>query len=277
MAIYGYDEQNKEYLPQDFAESEKIASTQSELGEKLNQYMVKTVSEILLSKNVALTSSAKYKLAEELRSKSEENPDTSKLDETYLKNVLVKNEADEVITDLKQMQEWVQDNFHFVLSDTQEENAWIHIKTGDERKDVMAVTTKMLEFAENDAQFKGVIAHELGHYFVSKRYGNEVANRARAINEKMADQHAVDCLHYLEKDPREYGQMFSNLYGLHNLSDAEKLAFGMEEHGSPSARLSDVYAYAEGMYGDKTEKLNENPAIQSKNQQHSRKDCWWLC
>ena len=267
MAIYGYDEQNKEYLPQDFAESEKIASTQSELGEKLNQYMVKTVSEILLSKNVALTSSAKYKLAEELRSKSEENPDTSKLDETYLKNVLVKNEADEVITDLKQMQEWVQDNFHFVLSDTQEENAWIHIKTGDERKDVMAVTTKMLEFAENDAQFKGVIAHELGHYFVSKRYGNEVANRARAINEKMADQHAVDCLHYLEKDPREYGQMFSNLYGLHNLSDAEKLAFGMEEHGSPSARLSDVYAYAEGMYGDKTEKLNENPAIQSKNQQ----------
>lgn len=267
MAIYGYDEQNKEYLPQDFAESEKIASTQSELGEKLNQYMVKTVSEILLSKNVALTSSSKYKLAEELRSKSEENPDTSKLDETYLKNVLVKNEADEVITDLKQMQEWVQDNFHFVLSDTQEENAWIHIKTGDERKDVMAVTTKMLEFAENDAQFKGVIAHELGHYFVSKRYGNEVANRARAINEKMADQHAVDCLHYLEKDPREYGQMFSNLYGLHNLSDAEKLAFGMEEHGSPSARLSDVYAYAEGMYGDKTEKLNENPAIQSKNQQ----------
>lgn len=267
MAIYGYDEQNKEYLPQGFAESEKIASTQSELGEKLNQYMVKTVSEILLSKNVALTSSAKYKLAEELRSKSEENPDTSKLDETYLKNVLVKNEADEVITDLKQMQEWVQDNFHFVLSDTQEENAWIHIKTGDERKDVMAVTTKMLEFAENDAQFKGVIAHELGHYFVSKRYGNEVANRAGAINEKMADQHAVDCLHYLEKDPREYGQMFSNLYGLQNLSDAEKLALGMEEHGSPSARLSDVYAYAEGMYGDKTEKLNENPAIQSKNQQ----------
>ena len=145
-----------------------------------------------------------------------------------------------------------------VLSDIQSENAWIFDDKKHDKKTI-AITTKMLEFAENSSQLEGIIAHELGHYFVSQRYDNPKA----AINEKMADQHALDCLYYMGKNPDEYSVVFERLFGLYEMNDAERILAGLaDEHGSPTSRLQDIDNYNEARFGDYIEDLDDDTHAQ---------------
>ena len=197
MVKYGYNEENAKYLSQEDVENLGIISSDTDLGIEFSNYMKEIVSKMLLAKNVALLNDSTKILADKLRSEQNENVDA--LAEDYLANHIVE-ENGKPIVDIDEMRAFVDKSFHFVLEDSDDENAHIMTKSlGD--KEVIAVTRKMLGFAQNSSQFEGVVAHELGHYFVDKIYSNAGASN---VNETLADKHAVDMLYYMGKNPDEY-------------------------------------------------------------------------
>ena len=163
MAEYGYDDENAKFISQYISEENRIISYNTELGQYFNGYMVDIVSKMLLAKNKSLLENKDKQLADKIR---EEKGTSEELKENYLKFHIVE-ENDTPITDMETMRKFVQNKFHFVLSDMDVENAWIMTKT---EKKVLNINKKMLEFAQTSAQIEGVIAHELGHYFVEEIY-----------------------------------------------------------------------------------------------------------
>ena len=255
MAKYGFDEENAKYIPEQYVQSEHIAAYDSPLGHLVDDYMNKTVTKILLAKNEALLKDRTRQLADELKMQDTANDSDEELNENYLKAHIVRDAKGNPITDEKAMSEWVKNTFHFALSDIDSENAWIFDDKKHDKKTI-AITTKMLEFAENSSQLEGIIAHELGHYFVSERYEHPKP----AINEKMADQHALDCLYYMGKSPDEYGIVFEKLFNIYEMNETEKILAGLDdEHGSPTSRLQDIDNYNEAIYGDYIEELDDTP------------------
>lgn len=252
MAEYYYDGEKKENIPERYVNEERLIGDENDLGKTVSTYLRQTVTKILLAKNKALAADGTKKLAEEIREKAKDADDEVKLQENYLENLVVKNEQGEVITSAEEMEKWVDDNFYFALSDIDQPNAWIMARDDDTpQKSVMAVTKKILEKTDNAAQFEGIIAHELGHYFVQRRYGQEQTGQAGAINEKMADMHALDCLVYMGKNPEEYGVAFANLTGddTKNVDPIDRIiASALDEHGGAVSRVQDISDYVTAKY-----------------------------
>lgn len=261
MAKYGYDKENAEFLPQRIVEELRIIAHDTELGQYFSDYMVETVSKIFLAKNKSLLQDKDKKLADEIRVRQTQDNEKEKLDEHYLESHIIEKEGSP-ITDIESMREYVRNNFYFVISDEDNENAWIMPK-GD--KKVVNVNRKMLEFAQTSAQIEGVIAHELGHFFVNEIYENASNGN---INETLADKHAIDCLYYMGKNPAEYCDVFIRFNDIQNMTEIDAILAGVEdEHGSPSSRLQAMEDYMELAYGDAILELEKNEAQQSKNQQ----------
>ncbi len=251
MLEYHYDSEKAQQLPEKIAVEYHLVGEESKLGTLVSTYLNDTVSKILLAKNIALLDSSKQTTGEIVED-NYTSDDKDTLDENYLGNLVVKNEKGEIITSADEMKQWVQDNFYFCLEDQNSPNAWIIARYDDNKqKSVIAVTSKMIEMAENDAQFEGVVAHELGHYFVQKRYGDERAKKATALNEKLADMHALDCLVYMGKNPEEYGIMFQKLNNMYGIDDPiEKLIIAtFDEHGGETSRVQDIADYIEATHG----------------------------
>ena len=252
MVKYGYNEENAKYLSQEDVENLGIISSDTDLGIEFSNYMKEIVSKMLLAKNVALLNDSTKILADKLRSEQNENVDA--LAEDYLANHIVE-ENGKPIVDIDEMRAFVDKSFHFVLEDSDYENAYIMTKSlGD--KEVIAVTRKMLGFAQNSSQFEGVVAHELGHYFVDKIYSNAGASN---VNETLADKHAVDMLYYMGKNPDEYRIIMEKALGLVEMTEQERAMAGcVDEHGSPISRLQAIANYEEAKYGDYIEELEED-------------------
>ena len=253
MAEYGYDEINKQDIPEIMVEQHKIVASSSELGKVFSEYMSDVVAKMLLAKNNVLMQDETKVLADKIKLKELENEKNSEvLEEHYLASHLVKKDG-EVIDNIEDMKEFVADNFLFVMSDTENENAWIVPKK--EGKKVLGVTRKMLEFSQNSSQFEGVIAHELGHYFASEIYDNAKSGN---VNETLADKHALDMLYYMGKNPDEYRVVMENANGLNNLSELEEILMGIaDEHGSPKSRVQAIENYIEAKYGNYVEDFDE--------------------
>lgn len=265
MAEYYYNGEKAKNMPEKDVVENRLIGDENELGKTVGAYVRQTVTKILLAKNKALLADSTRQLAVEIREKAADAAtDDVTLQENYLENLVIKNNDGDVITSAEEMEKWVDDTFYFVLSDQHSPNAFMLARDdGAPQKSVLGVTTEMLSYAENAAQFEGVIAHELGHYFVQRRYGAERAHRAKAINEKMADMHAVGCLHYLGKDPDEYAVVLANLTGdSKDMDPYERVMIAMQdEHGGDVSRLQDIYDYSSTKYGSYVEDLyleNEN-------------------
>ncbi len=252
MVKYGYNEENAKYLSQEDVENLGIISSDTDLGIEFSNYMKEIVSKMLLAKNVALLKDDTQILADKFRNEQNENIDA--LAENYLTNHIVEVDG-KPIDNIDDMRAFVDKSFHFVLEDSDQENAFIMTKSlGD--KEVIAVTKKMLDFAQNSSQFEGIVAHELGHYFVDKIYSNAGASN---VNETLADKHAVDMLYYMGKNPDEYRIIMENVHGLVNMSEQERILAGIaDEHGSPTSRLQAIANYEEAKYGDYIEDLEED-------------------
>ena len=268
MAQYGLDEENAQVLSEEIVAGEKIVAHGTQLGQTIEDYMTKTVAKILYAKNMALLNDDKKQLADKL--KQEQSEDDETLEQTYLDKHIVEGDDQKPITNLPEMENWVKNNFYFCLSDIKSENAWIYVADDNpkSKKNTIAITTKMIESAENASQFEGVIAHELGHFFVNEKYGSKAASRAGSINEKMADKHALDCLSYMNKNPDEYAKVMNKLYDLQNMSELDRIISGIvDEHGSPSSRLQDIEDYNEAVFGDYIDEYMENTEALNKTQE----------
>lgn len=253
MAEYGYDEEIGKLMPQDMFEEYHICAPSGEVGKEFNQYMEEIVSKMLLAKNVALLNDETKVLADNIRQNQENNENMEVLEENYLASHMIEKDG-KVIDDMEQMREYVRENFLFVLQDSEDENAWICPKK--EGVNVLSVSKKMLDFAENSSQLEGVVAHELGHFFVNQIYENATNSN---VNETLADKHAVDMLYYMGKNPDEYRLVLERVHGLNELSDVEAILVGIaDEHGSPRSRIQAIENYEEVKYGDYIENFTEN-------------------
>ena len=138
MVKYGYDEENAKYLSQEDVENLRIVSSDSGLGTTFSEYMKEIVSKMLLAKNVALLHDETKVLADKFRNEQNENIDA--LAENYLTNHIVEVDG-KPIDNIDDMRAFVDKSFHFVLEDSDQENAFIMTKSlGD--KEVIAVTKK---------------------------------------------------------------------------------------------------------------------------------------
>ncbi|MBQ8751012.1 MAG: hypothetical protein IJZ30_05200 [Alphaproteobacteria bacterium] len=253
MAEYGYDEEIGKLMPQDMFEEYHICAPSGEVGKEFNQYMEEIVSKMLLAKNVALLNDETKVLADNIRQNQENDENMEALEENYLASHVIEKDG-KVIDNMEQMREYVRENFLFVLQDSEDENAWICPKK--EGVNVLSVSKKMLDFAENSSQLEGVVAHELGHFFVNQIYENATNSN---VNETLADKHAVDMLYYMGKNPDEYRLVLERVHGLNELSDVEAILVGIaDEHGSPRSRIQAIENYEEVKYGDYIENFTEN-------------------
>ncbi len=251
MLEYRHDGEKAKHIPEQMVVDWHLVGEESQLGSLVGDYLHDTVTKILLAKNKALLNNASKQPTGEILENTPDDDSKTDLDENYLENLVIKNKNGEIITSPDEMSQWVTDNFYFCLEDQNAPNAWIMARNaGDEQKSVIAVTKKMIEMSDNDAQFEGIIAHELGHYFVQKRYGEKRARSAGALNEKMADMHASDCLVYLGKNPEEYEIIFQKLSGMYDIADpVEKLITSVaDEHGGNASRIHDIADYNEVAY-----------------------------
>ena len=252
MAKYGYDEKIGELIPQDIYEEYSLCALYSGLGIEFNDYMTEIVSKMLLAKNVALSNDKIKILADNIR-KNQQEDDPKKEKENYLASYMVEKDG-KVIDNLEEMREFVKENFLFVLQDDDQENAWISSKKDGVK--LLSVSKNMLDFAENSSQIEGVVAHELGHYFLRKAY-EKVSNSN--IDETLADKHAVDMLYYLGKDPDEYRKVLERVLKLNEMNDVEAVILGViDEHGSPKHRIQTIEDYEEVKYGDYIENFLED-------------------
>ena len=266
MAIYGFDEINKEVIPQVVVEENKIVASSGKLGKDFNEYLSETVAKMLLAKNRALLQDKTKILADNIRDRENGEQSDEKLMENYLASHLIEKEG-KAVDNMEDMREFVKDKFLFVISDSEEENAWIH--NDKEGKNVLGVTTKMLGFAKNSSQLEGVVAHELGHFFV-----REIYNEAKSgnVDETLADKHAIDMLYYMGKNPDEYRVVMEDVLGLLNMSELEQILSGIaDEHGSPKSRVQAIENYIEVKYGDYVDEIEENTEALEKIERDDEK------
>ncbi len=244
MAKYGYEGKFGELMPQDIFEENHICAVDGGLGVEFNEYMCEIVSKMLLAKNIALSQDETKILADSIRQNQKEE-NSYILEENYLASHMIEKDG-KVIDNMESMREYVRERFLFVLQDSEDENAWICPKK--EGVNVLSVSKKMLDFAENSSQLEGVVAHELGHYFVEQIYDNAKGGN---INETLADKHAVDMLYYMGKNPDEYCIVLGRILGLDKMSDFDAIMAGLlDEHGSPTSRIQAIENYEEIKYGD---------------------------
>ena len=266
MGKYGYDDEIAKLIPQDKVEEYRICSVESDLGKVFNQYMEDIVSKMLLAKNVALSQDKTKILADNIREKENQREGDEKLVENYLASHLAEKDG-KVIDNIEDMREYVREKFLFVLDDGDSENAWIHSEKGG--RNVLSVSKKMLDFAKNSSQLEGIVAHELGHFFV-----NEIYDKARNgnVNETLADKHGLDMLYYMGKNPDEYRVVLEDVLGLSKLNDMDAILLGVaDEHGSPKSRLQAVENYEEIKYGDYIEGFEEDESKVLKTAEDDKK------
>ena len=285
MAAYGYDKENAENLPEEMVASEHLMNCSTPYAQLSADYMTETVTRLLLAKNRHLVQDKSWQLAQEENKRKiqddlselsqkapaenyhpnkEEDAERGTLVQNYLDKMVIMQD-DHAITDETEMREWVKNTFHFSVSDIESENAFIyHATNNGYPKDTIAFTSSILKMMQTSEQFEGVIAHELGHYFVGKIYPNKYISPS--MNERLADKHALDCLYYTGQDPNSYAQTFAKLYNLEELSETDKLNMAAEAHDSPISRIKNIRDYNEAVYGTYMQDYLPSPENETQNQ-----------
>ena len=129
------------------------------------------------------------------------------------------------------------DDFAFLVTDEADPNAfYISSKNTENKKHVVAVSSAMIDFCENESELAGVVAHELGHFTYDNLLGG---NRNTVFQERGSDLHAVDLLMDGGYDPKAYERLSAKLF----LKSRGNVLSALGVHGDAFARVEDIRTY----------------------------------
>ncbi len=134
------------------------------------------------------------------------------------------------------------DDFEFLVSDNESPNAFFMNDTLTRNsKNVIVVTTGMIDFCETEDEFASIIGHELGHYTYKRVFGDGTQNTV--FQELGSDKQSIDLLVNGGYDPRAYQQIARRLFLQPKQSELEYVMRSVGVHGNEFSRVEYIEAY----------------------------------
>jgi hypothetical protein len=128
-------------------------------------------------------------------------------------------------------------DFEFLVTDEEYTNAfYISDSKTKNGKNIVSISSDLINFCKNEDEFAGLIGHELGHFIYDKL---SKSGENTVFQERGSDLHSVDLLIDGGYNPIAYEDIAGRIF-LHNYGDILR-AFG--DHGNNFARVEDIRAY----------------------------------
>ncbi|MDR1026991.1 MAG: M48 family metalloprotease [Rickettsiales bacterium] len=155
----------------------------------------------------------------------------SKLIAAKMRDIVMKLMSESGLTNLA--------NMDFILVDMDAPNAFYVPPRGTTNgREAVAVSTAMVAKCQNEDEFAGVLAHEMGHFIYDKTLKGENT----LPQERAADLHAMDLMIDGGYNPENYEGLAQRLF-LDKENSRGAVLDSIGVHGSPYARVEDVRAY----------------------------------